>query len=70
MITLSDLRNISSHSANLFFQGGPQGASGMQGMPPGAVGPGGGPNQQGGGSFFGGNGPPMGAPSGGSMGST
>ena len=47
--------------------GGPQGAAGMQGMPPGAGG--GGPNQQGG-NFFGGNGPPMGAPSGGAMGST
>ena len=46
---------------------GPQGAAGMQGMPPGAAG--GGPNQQGG-NFFGGNGPPMGAPSGGAMGST
>ena len=40
----------------------------MQGMPPGAVGTGGGPNQQG--SFFGGNGPPMGAPNSGSMGPT
>ena len=50
-----------------FIIGGPQGAAGMQGMPPGAGG--GGPNQQGG-NFFGGNGPPMGAPSGGAMGST
>ena len=42
----------------------------MQGMPPGSVGAGGVPNQQVGGSFFGGNGPPMGGPGGGSMGST
>ena len=41
----------------------------MQGMPPGAMGTGV-PNQQGGGSFFGSNGPQMGAPGGGPMSQT
>ena len=62
-LVLSSTKTISYKN---YILGGPQGAPGMQGMPPGA----GGPNQQGG-NFFGGNGPPMGAPSGGgAMGST